>query len=57
MNILFGFVFLYFSYSYLKNAINPSKLSRLSVQVMCATLSALALLMSAIQFLGGGAGG
>ena len=57
MSIILGFVFMYFSYSYARNAMNPSKLSRLTVQVMCAMLSAIALLVSASFFMMGGAGG
>lgn len=48
MSIILGFVFLYFAYTYAKNALNPSKMSRLAVQAMCVTLGALSLLVAAI---------
>ncbi len=57
MTTLLAFVFAFFAFSYLKSAIDPSGLSRLRVQLMCATLGALSFLVSATLFLGGAAGG
>lgn len=56
MTTVLALVFLYFAYTYVKNAMDPSKLSRMTVQGMCVTLGALSLLVSALLFFAGGSG-
>ena len=53
MSTILGLVFVFFAYSYFKNAMDPSKLSRVAVQAMCALQGAMSLLIAAILIFAG----
>jgi len=53
MSTIFGLLFVFFAFTYFKDAMDPSKLSRLRVQAMCATLGAFSLLLAAVLIFGG----
>lgn len=53
MSFIFGLLFVFFAFTYFKDAMDPSKLSRLRVQAMCVTLGAVSLLLAAVLIFGG----
>lgn len=53
MSTVFGLLFVFFAFTYFKDAMDPSKLSRLRVQAMCATLGVFSLLIASVLIFGG----